>query len=85
MNASYRFVVYRTGFHSNDGYTAYLELGSPTQLTETQIAHLNDLTKDAPETDKVVRSTADGTIETIFPMSSNDILLVKLMRNWTAQ
>ena len=84
-NASYRLVMYRTGFHSNDAYTAYLELGSPKQLTEAQIAHLNGLTKDAPETDKVVRSAADGTIDTTFPMNGNDIVLVKLMRNQTAK
>jgi xylan 1,4-beta-xylosidase len=84
-NASYHLVVYRTGFHSNDAYTAYLELGSPKQLTETQIAHLNDLTKDAPEADKVVRSAADGAINTAFPMNSNDIVLVKLIYNRAAK
>ncbi|HEY3704218.1 MAG TPA: beta-xylosidase [Terracidiphilus sp.] len=80
-STSYRLEVHRTGFHSNDAYTAYVELGSPKQLTEAQIAHLNDLTQDTPETDKVVRTGADGTIDTTFPMNSNDIVLVKLMRN----
>jgi len=80
-NASYSLEVQRTGFHSNDAYTAYIELGSPQQLTAAQIAHLNDLTQDVPETNKVVRSGADGTIDTTFPMNSNDIVLVKLLRN----
>ena len=80
-NASYRLEVHRTGFHANDAYTAYIELGSPKELTEAQIAHLNDLTQDLPETDKVVRSGADGTVEITFPMNSNDIVLVKLVRN----
>jgi xylan 1,4-beta-xylosidase len=84
-NASYRLNVHRTGFHSNDAYTAYLELGSPKQLTEAQVAHLNDITQDAPETDKLVRSGADGTIDTTFPMNSNDIVLVKMMRNQAAK
>jgi xylan 1,4-beta-xylosidase len=84
-NASYRLEVHRTGFHSNDAYTAYIELGSPKQLTEAQIAHLNDLTQDVSETDKVVRSGADGAIDTTFPMNSNDIVLVKLMRNQAAK
>jgi len=73
--------VHRTGFHANDAYTAYIELGSPEQLTAAQIAHLNDLTQDVPETNKSVRSGADGTIDTTFPMNSNDIVLVKLLRN----
>jgi xylan 1,4-beta-xylosidase len=78
-NAWYHLAVNRTGFHANDAYTAYIELGSPQKLTEEQIAHLNDLTRDLPETDKVVRSGADGTVDTTIPMNSNDIVLVKLV------
>jgi len=80
-NAPYRLEVYRTGFHANDAYTAYLELGSPKELTGAQIAHLNDLTRDAPETNKVGRSGPDGAVDTTFPMNSNDVVLVKLRRN----
>jgi xylan 1,4-beta-xylosidase len=32
-NAAYQLEVYRTGFHANDAYTAYLEMGSPKDLT----------------------------------------------------
>ena len=35
--------------------------------------------------DKVVRTGADGTIDTTFPMNSNDIVLVKLMCNQAAK
>jgi len=70
--------VHRTGFHANDAYTAYLEMGSPKELTAEQIAHLNELTRDLPETRKVLRSGSDGTIEFSIPMNSNDIVLVKL-------
>jgi xylan 1,4-beta-xylosidase len=79
--ASYRLKVFRTGYHANDAYTAYLEMGSPGQLTTAQIAHLNDLTMDAPEADNLVRSESTGTVEFTIPMNSNDIVLVKLMRN----
>jgi xylan 1,4-beta-xylosidase len=80
-NASYHVEVHRTGFHCNDAYTAYIELGSPGKLTEAQIAHLNDLTRDLPEADKLLRSGADGTIDINFPMNSNDVVLVKLVRS----
>ena len=80
-NASYRLTVFRTGYHANDAYTAYLEMGSPGQLTAAQIAHLNDLTRDAPEAEKLVRSGSTGTVEFTIPMNRNDIVLVKLMRN----
>jgi xylan 1,4-beta-xylosidase len=79
--ASYRLEVHRTGFHANDAYTAYLEMGSPKELTAEQISDLNKLTQDRPEIDKAVRSGFDGTIEFSIPMNSNDIVLVKLLRN----
>lgn len=79
-NASYSLEVYRTGYHSNDAYTAYLEMGSPKELTREQISKLNELTSDRPETSKVVKSGDDGTVEVAIPMNSNDIVLVKLTR-----
>jgi xylan 1,4-beta-xylosidase len=84
-SVSYHLEVHRTGFHSNDAYTAYIELGSPQKLTEAQVAQLSGLTRDLPETDKVVRSGADGTVEVTLPMNSNDIVLVKLWRNKAAR
>ncbi|HEY2857151.1 MAG TPA: beta-xylosidase [Terracidiphilus sp.] len=78
-NADYRLQVYRTGYHANDAYTAYLEMGSPKQLSPEQIAKLNELTRDLAETDKVVRAASDGAIEFQVPMNSNDVVLVKLL------
>jgi xylan 1,4-beta-xylosidase len=80
-NAAYRLQIHRVGYHANDAYTAYLELGSPKEVTAQQIAHLNELTRDLPETDKTVRSGPDGTVELGFPMNSNDTVLVKLTRS----
>ena len=54
-------------------------MGSPKELTVAQVAHLNELTRDLPETDKAMRSGSDGTIEFSIPMNSNDIVLVKLL------
>ncbi len=80
-NTGYELEVHRTGFHANDAYTAYLEMGSPRELTAAQVAQLNKLTRDLPETRKAVRSDSDGTIEVLIPMNSNDIVLAKLRRN----
>ena len=56
-------------------------MGSPKDLTEEQIAQLNELTRDLPETDKRMRSGPTGTVEFTVPMNSNDIVLVKLNRS----
>jgi xylan 1,4-beta-xylosidase len=77
-NADYRLEVHRTGYHANDAYSAYIEMGSPKDLSAAQVAHLNEVTRDSPESDKVVRSGSDGTIKLSVQMSSNDIVLVEL-------
>ena len=78
--AAYRVQVYRTGYHANDAYSAYIEMGSPKELNAAQITHLNELTRDLPVTDNIVHSSPDGTVEIAFPMNSNDIVLLKLVR-----
>ncbi|MDR3570589.1 MAG: beta-xylosidase [Candidatus Pacebacteria bacterium] len=79
-NTACRLEVYRTGYHANDAYTAYLEMGSPKDLQPPQIEQLAKLTRDAAETDKIIESGADGTAEVTLPMNSNDIVLVRLRR-----
>ncbi len=79
-NADYHLELHRTGFHANDAYSAYIEMGSPKELSAAQIAEMNELTRDLPKTDKAVRSGSDGTVELSIPMNSNDIVLVTLMR-----
>ena len=77
-HASYHLQIYRTGYHANDAYSAYIEMGAPKDLTPIQVSHLMDLTRDLPETDRIVRSGADGTVKVTVPMNSNDIVLLKL-------
>jgi len=48
-NTAYRVEVYRTGYHANEAYSAYMEMGSPKDLTAAQIADLAKLTRDLPE------------------------------------
>jgi xylan 1,4-beta-xylosidase len=76
--AAYRLDLHRTGYHSNDAYTAYLEMGAPTNLTPPQVTHLNDLTRDLPKLDQIVKVGVDGTAEVTIFMNSNDIVLVTL-------
>ena len=80
-NTAYQLETHRTGYRANDAYSAYIEMGSPKELTKAQIACLNELTRDLAETDKAVRSGVDGAPEFFIPMNSNDIVLVKLKRS----
>jgi len=78
-NGRYKLNVYRTGYRRNDAYTAYLQMGSPHQLTRAQVVALQAATNDAPvETRTVV--VKDGTFRHQFDMRENDTILVKLDR-----
>jgi len=78
-STAYRVEVHRTGYHANDAYSAYIEMGAPKDLSTTQLARLTNLTRDSPETDHLVYSSPAGTIALTIPMSSNDVVLLKLV------
>jgi len=74
---TYTMQVYRTGFKANDAHTAYLEMGKPKSLTQSQVAQLQALTVDKPET-RQVKVAANGTASVQVPMRVNDVVLVKI-------
>ena len=76
----YTLTVRRTGFGRNDPQTAYLQMGSPPKLTATQIAKLQSLTRDIPETKRAVRVDRHGAFTLTLPMRTNDVVLVELER-----
>jgi xylan 1,4-beta-xylosidase len=76
--AKYTVEIYRTGYHANDAYSAYLEMGSPKSLTGEELQHLQDLTRDLPEKTGLTRAGTDGTLQIAVPMRSNDIVLVSI-------
>ncbi len=80
-NAAYRLEIHRTGYHANDAYSAYIEMGSPKVLNTEQTEHLKVLTRDLPERESIVKSGPTGTVELNVPMNSNDVVLVKIVRN----
>ena len=76
---SYHLVVYRTGFKANDAYSQYIEWGRPKDLSADQIATLQKLSSDVPETESTVDVGSDGTFHHEIPIRTNDVVLVKLV------
>ena len=74
---TYAVQIYRTGFKANDADTAYIEMGKPKTLTSEQLAQLQALTVDKPET-KSVKVGANGAANVQVPMRANDVVLVKI-------
>jgi xylan 1,4-beta-xylosidase len=78
QSGNYRLKVYRTGFRANDAYSAYMDMGAPKDLTPAQLDQLHELTRDLPESDRVVQFGNTGSYTFSLPMRSNDIVLVTL-------
>jgi xylan 1,4-beta-xylosidase len=81
MPGRYALATRRTGSRRNDAYTAYLEMGAPTQLSEQQLERLNEITADQPETQREETIGDDGKLTIRVPMRNNDVVLVTLTAN----
>ncbi|CAL4869769.1 Beta-xylosidase (plasmid) [Asticcacaulis sp. MM231] len=75
---TYALTLRRTGYKRNDAYSHYIAMGSPKDLTPAQLATLQDVTRDQPDSVRTVTIGATGTAEVTLPMNSNDIVLITL-------
>jgi xylan 1,4-beta-xylosidase len=78
-NGKYEVSVYRTGYHHNDPFSAWLEMGSPANLSIPQTAALKKVASGDPETRQEV-TIKDGRYEAEFGTRQNDIYFIKLVR-----
>jgi len=76
----YRLVVHRVGFKANDAYSQYIEWGRPKDLKPQQIAALQMISSDAPETELVVDVGIDGKLHRKLKIRTNDVILIKASR-----
>jgi len=77
--SQYSVEVKRVGYKANDAYTAYLDIGAPRDLNADQVAALNRLTKDRPESFESVMAGTDGKAEIAIPMHANDVVLLTIL------
>lgn len=70
-NGRYRLQIYQIGYHQNDPFTAYVAMGSPKQLTRTQVSDLKDISSGAPVFDGEV-SVSNGRFTRQVPLRAND-------------
>ena len=76
---TYGLEVYRTGYRVNDAYTAYLDMGAPSQLTPAQTETLHNVANGAP-VEQIVLKHGGGPLVKDFPLHQNDVVLVVLKR-----
>ena len=71
-NGTYRLDIYRIGYKQNDPYTAYVDMGSPNQLTRAQVSDLNAVSTGAPVFTGEV-SIKKGRFTREVPLRANDV------------
>jgi xylan 1,4-beta-xylosidase len=75
---SYSLKIYQTGYCANDVFTGYLDMGSPSQLTPTQVELLRKQSNGDPETVETIQIEAGKPFTRTFSMRQNDVYFVKL-------
>ena len=76
-NGNYRVVTYKVGYHHNDAFSAYLEMGAPSNISLQQEATLKKLASGKPVSEKKI-SITDGKYKDHFKINENDIYFIKL-------
>jgi len=78
-NGKYRLTIYKTGYKSNDPFTAYLEMGSPSNISLEQEASLKKISSGQPVVQQEI-TVKDGNFRRQFPVRDNDVYFIKLTR-----
>ena len=78
---SYMESVYRVGYRLNDAYTAYLDLGSPTQLTRLQVEQLRAVAAGNLSSQRDLVVDGNGRYQRELELRENDVWLILLARS----
>jgi len=73
--------IYKTGYHANDPYSAYFEMGSPSQLSIAQVKKLKQVDLDHPVEQSDVIVNTSGNFEKQLVMCQNDVFFIKIKRS----
>ncbi len=74
----YTLSISQVGYRRNDAYTAFIGMGSPTQLTRAQVSKLNAESTGKPAEQRRVDVDQQGRFSISLPMRENDVYLLTL-------
>ncbi len=74
----YKVMVYRIGYHFNDPYSKYLEMGRPMDLSREEVAELKALSSGKPISESEIKIKGEYT--KTLPMLENSVYMVTLSR-----
>jgi len=76
----YKVQVYKEGYLSNDAYTTYLNMGSPSQLTRPQVQQLKKASSGMPVWTGIITIKHKGIFERKFAMHQNDVFFLDIRK-----
>lgn len=80
IKGRYQLQIAQVGFRENDAYSEYIDMGSPNQLTRSQVEKLKKTATGAPHTTRIIRIDKSGRFDLELPLRENDVYSVKLIR-----
>ncbi|WP_018016253.1 GH39 family glycosyl hydrolase [Teredinibacter turnerae] len=80
IKGRYQLQIAQVGFRENDAYSEYVDMGSPNQLTRSQVEKLKKTATGAPHTTRIIRIDKSGRFDLELPLRENDVYSVKLIR-----
>jgi xylan 1,4-beta-xylosidase len=75
----YDLQLWRVGYHHNDAYTTYLEMGAPPQLTRAQEKTLRAASQGKPESNREIEINSTGDFADTMPVPENEAVLLKIV------
>jgi xylan 1,4-beta-xylosidase len=75
----YEVQLWNIGYHHNDPYTAWLEMGAPPQLTRAQEEIVRAAGRDGPESIRQIEIGSTGEFTGTLPLRENDVLFLKIL------
>ena len=76
----YKLSIVKVGYKSNDVYATYMQMGSPQQLTKSQVQLLNEKNSGAPTISETIEIKEDQLFNYKLPFRENDVYFVNLIK-----
>lgn len=75
----YKLSVYKIGYHQNDPYSTYLEMGAPYNISLEQEKQLKDLSSGQPSYSTNI-TVNHKNWETFFKIDQNEVVFINIQR-----
>ena len=76
----YELTLSRVGYRSNDVYADFMQMGSPTWLSQRQVAQLSAQNDGTPMLRQRLTVTPGAPLEYVLPMRENDVWLAVITK-----